>query len=65
MEIFTELQAMSQTAEVEDWAPPMPLTDLIFDDGALESNRHRIAIKQRAEGLAERLREVGIDPGQV
>lgn len=28
-----------------DWEPPMPPTDLIFDDGEpLESNRHRIAI---------------------
>jgi len=45
MEISTELQAMSQAAEVEDWAPPAPPTDLIFDDGEpLESNRHRIAM---------------------
>jgi Uma2 family endonuclease len=28
-----------------DWEPPMPPTDLIFDDGEpLESNRHRIAM---------------------
>ena len=28
-----------------DWQPPMPPTDLIFDDGEpLESNRHRIAM---------------------
>ncbi len=30
---------------VPDWEPPMPPTDLIFDDGEpLESNRHRIAM---------------------
>lgn len=29
----------------EEWTPPMPPTDLIFDDGeCLESNRHRIAM---------------------
>jgi hypothetical protein len=28
-----------------DWQPPMPPTDLIFDDGEpLESNRHRVAM---------------------
>jgi len=28
-----------------DWEPPLPPTDLIFDDGEpLESNRHRIAM---------------------
>ncbi|AKG23389.1 Uma2 family endonuclease [Calothrix sp. 336/3] len=32
-------------AEAEEWQPPMPPTDLIFDDGEpLESNRHRVAI---------------------
>jgi Uma2 family endonuclease len=30
---------------VEEWQPPMPPTDLIFDDGEpLESNRHRAAM---------------------
>lgn len=29
----------------DEWTPPMPPTDLIFDDGeCLESNRHRIAM---------------------
>jgi Uma2 family endonuclease len=33
------------TNESLDWQPPMPPTDLIFDDGEpLESNRHRIAM---------------------
>jgi Uma2 family endonuclease len=34
-----------QAAEVDEWTPPMPPTDLIFDDGEpLESNRHRIGM---------------------
>lgn len=34
-----------QTQAAEEWTPPMPPTDLIFDDGEpLESNRHRIAM---------------------
>lgn len=42
-ELTPELQT---PMEVEDeWTPPMPPTDLIFDDGEpLESNRHRIAM---------------------
>lgn len=32
-------------AEVSEWQPPMPPTDLVLDDGEpLESNRHRIAM---------------------
>ncbi|MGF1482599.1 MAG: Uma2 family endonuclease [Cyanophyceae cyanobacterium] len=35
----------SLTGDSEDWQPPLPPTDLIFDDGEpLESNRHRIAM---------------------
>jgi len=45
MQSLTSEQQQSQTAEVMDWEPPMPPTDLIFDDGVpLESNRHRIAM---------------------
>ncbi|MBO9999096.1 MAG: Uma2 family endonuclease [Cyanobacteria bacterium SID2] len=34
-----------QTSELDVWEPPMPPTDLIFDDGEpLESNRHRIGM---------------------
>ncbi|MBW4573861.1 MAG: hypothetical protein KME08_01100 [Aphanothece sp. CMT-3BRIN-NPC111] len=34
-----------QNADVLVWEPPMPPTDLIFDDGEpLESNRHRVAM---------------------
>jgi Uma2 family endonuclease len=33
------------TAEADLWQPPLPPTDLIFDDGeSLETNRHRVAM---------------------
>jgi Uma2 family endonuclease len=33
------------TPESEDWTPPLPPTDLIFDDGIpLETNQHRVAM---------------------
>ena len=33
------------TNELDDWIPPMPPTDLIFDDGEpLETNQHRVAM---------------------
>ena len=36
---------MTETTKVLGWEPPMPPTDLIFDDGEpLETNRHRIAM---------------------
>ncbi len=35
----------AKTTEMLDWEPPIPPTDLIFDDGEpLETNRHRIAM---------------------
>jgi Uma2 family endonuclease len=41
-----------QLAESDDWTPPMPPTDLVFDDGeTLESNRHRIAMNVLIEGV--------------
>ncbi len=43
-----------QTTEVLDWEPPMPPTDLIFDDGEpLESNRHRIAMNTLIRALQQ------------
>ena len=56
-EVTTEI--ISQTAAVVDWEPPMPPTDLIFDDGEpLETNRHRIAmnvlIRSMLVALADR-----------
>lgn len=46
-------------ADLPDWQPPPPPTDLIFDDGEpLESNRHRIAmnvlIRSTQQALIER-----------
>ena len=41
-----------QIVAEDDWTPPMPPTDLIYDDGApLESNRHRIAMNVLIEGV--------------
>ena len=43
VEVATEVSP--QGAANYDWEPPMPPTDLIFDDGEpLESNRHRIGM---------------------
>ncbi|MDY7002741.1 MAG: Uma2 family endonuclease [Cyanobacteriota bacterium] len=40
------------TEVTPDWEPPMPPTDLIFDDGEpLESNRHRIAMNVLIDSL--------------
>jgi Uma2 family endonuclease len=45
----------SQSIWIEDvWEPPMPPTDLIFDDGEpLESNRHRIAMNVLIRSLQQ------------
>lgn len=42
----TEASTEQKSPIIEDWwEPPMPPTDLIFDDGEpMESNRHRIAM---------------------
>lgn len=41
-------------AAIVDWQPPMPPTDLIFDDGEpLESNRHRIAMNVLIRSLQQ------------
>ena len=41
----------------EEWIPPLPPTDLIFDDGEpLESNRHRIAMNVLIEGIHQAYR---------
>jgi Uma2 family endonuclease len=50
---------MSQATAFADWEPPMPPTNLIFDDGEpLETNRHRIAmsvlIRSTHQALANR-----------
>ncbi|MGH1394001.1 MAG: Uma2 family endonuclease [Trichormus sp.] len=48
-EVLVSLETTQLSEETTDesleWQPPMPPTDLIFDDGEpLESNRHRIAM---------------------
>jgi Uma2 family endonuclease len=55
MAMKTNSEAQSQSAWVEDaWEPPMPPTDLIFDDGEpLESNRHRIAMNTLIRSLQQ------------
>lgn len=41
----TNFESIFQTTTVVDREPPVPPTDLIFDDGEpLETNRHRVAI---------------------
>lgn len=47
-------ETMSQTAVAHGWKPPMPPTDLIFDDGEpLETNRHRIAMNTLIRSLQQ------------
>ncbi|MBD2437117.1 Uma2 family endonuclease [Nostoc sp. FACHB-110] len=53
-----DLEITSQTTDIvddiADWQPPMPPTDLIFDDGEpLESNRHRIAMNVLIRSLQQ------------
>jgi len=44
----------AETVDVLEWEPPMPPTDLIFDDGEpLESNRHRIAMNVLIRSLQQ------------
>lgn len=41
----TEVDNTEVIEQTPEWEPPMPPTDLIFDDGEpLESNRHRVAM---------------------
>ncbi len=45
MQALTTEEQQSQEQAETAWEPPMPPTELIFDDGTpLESNRHRIAM---------------------
>jgi Uma2 family endonuclease len=47
-------QTCPDTPVEPDWEPPMPPTDLIFDDGEpLESNRHRIAMNVLIRSLQQ------------
>lgn len=50
----TSVVPTNQTPEIVDWQPPMPPTDLIFDDGeTLESNRHRVAMNTLIRSLQQ------------
>lgn len=52
----TNFQSMSQITAVINWEPPLPPTDLIFDDGEpLETNRHRIAMNALIRSLPNAL----------
>ncbi|BAZ17071.1 hypothetical protein NIES4071_89490 [Calothrix sp. NIES-4071] len=44
-DLVSETQELVEDSGADKWQPPMPPTDLIFDDGEpLESSRHRVAI---------------------
>lgn len=48
------VETSPETAVAEEWEPPMPPTDLIFDDGEpFESNRHRIAMNALIRSLQQ------------
>ena len=50
----TTNQTISHAAVEDWWEPPMPPTDLIFDDGEpMESNRHRIAMNTLIRSLQQ------------
>ena len=51
-EIITPTETLP--SEVPEWEPPMPPTDLIFDDGEpLETNRHRTAMNALIRSLKQ------------
>jgi Uma2 family endonuclease len=54
MSVELTVETSPETAVAEQWEPPMPPTDLIFDDGEpLESNRHRIAMNVLIRSLQQ------------
>ena len=49
---------MAEATKMWDWEPPMPSTDLIFDDGEpLKTNRHRIAMNTLIRSLQQAWRD--------
>ena len=47
-------EIVPQTTVETDWEPPMPPSDLIFDDGEpLETNRHRIAMNALIRSIVQ------------
>ena len=59
MSVELTRESSPQTENIEDeWTPPLPPTDLIFDDGEpLESNRHRIAMNVLIEAVHQAYQE--------
>ncbi|MFB2921323.1 Uma2 family endonuclease [Aerosakkonema funiforme] len=58
MSVEATKEIMPETSVVDTWEPPMPPTDLIFDDGEpLESNRHRIAMNVLIRSLQQAWRD--------
>ncbi|KOR34707.1 MULTISPECIES: Uma2 family endonuclease [Planktothricoides] len=54
MSVELTAQTCPETVVEPDWEPPMPPTDLIFDDGEpLETNRHRIAMNVLIRSLQQ------------
>lgn len=54
MSIETTTGQTNQTWDTEEWQPPMPPTDLIFDDGEpMDSDRHRIAMNTLIRSLQQ------------
>ncbi|HIK10753.1 MAG TPA: Uma2 family endonuclease [Oscillatoriaceae cyanobacterium M33_DOE_052] len=54
MSVELTVETSPETAVAPEWEPPMPPTDLIFDDGEpLESNRHRIAMNVLIRSLQQ------------
>ncbi|HIK12228.1 MAG TPA: hypothetical protein IGS52_18540, partial [Oscillatoriaceae cyanobacterium M33_DOE_052] len=54
MSVELTAQTSPETAVEPEWEPPMPPTDLIFDDGEpLESNRHRIGMNVLIRSLQQ------------
>ena len=53
-QVGTTPETTNPPVEELEWHPPMPPTDLIFDDGEpMESNRHRIAMNVLINSLEE------------
>lgn len=58
MSVEATTETTPQTSVADTWEPPMPPTDLIFDDGEpLESNRHRIAMNVLIRSLQQAWRD--------
>ncbi|MFB2972085.1 Uma2 family endonuclease [Aerosakkonema sp. BLCC-F183] len=58
MSVEATQEIVPETSVVDTWEPPMPPTDLIFDDGEpLESNRHRIAMNVLIRSLQQAWRD--------